>query len=64
MTELFDKEIIEETVVKLHKFAGTKLPNDVSKALIEMYEKETKPTSKAALKTIVENFGIPDTSQY
>lgn len=58
MTELFDNEIIEETVVKLHKFAGTKLPNDVSKALKEMYEKETKPTSKAALKTIVENFGI------
>ena len=52
--------LIEDTVVKLHKFASTKLPNDVSEALKEMLEQETNPASKAALETIVENFGIAE----
>jgi len=53
-------QLIEDTVVKLHKFATTKLPNDVSEGLKEMLEKETSPASKAALETIVENFGIAE----
>lgn len=60
MTETFDNTLIEDTTVKLLKFAATQLPNDVSEALKKMYEEETKPTSKAALKTIVENFGIAE----
>ena len=60
MTETFDNKLIEDTVVKLHKFAATQLPKDVSEALKTMYEQETKPTSKAALKTIVDNFSIAD----
>jgi len=53
-------KLIEDTVVKLHKFATTKLPNDVSEGLKKMLEQETNPTSKAALGTIVENFGIAE----
>lgn len=60
MTETYDNSIIEDTAVKLLKFAATQLPNDVSKALKTMYEQETKATSKAALSTIVENFGIAE----
>ena len=60
MTELFDNEIIEETVVKLLRFAATQLPEDVAKSLKLMHDQETKPTSKAALETIVENFGIAE----
>ncbi|MHA2246077.1 MAG: fumarate hydratase [Candidatus Hodarchaeales archaeon] len=60
MTETFDNTIIEDTAVKLLKFAATQLPNDVSEALKKMLEQETKPTSKAALKTIVENFSIAE----
>ena len=48
MTETFDNTLIEDTTVKLLKFAATQLPNDVSEALKKMYEAETKPTSKAA----------------
>ncbi|MFX0013054.1 MAG: fumarate hydratase [Promethearchaeota archaeon] len=58
MAETFDNTIIENTAVKLLKFAATQLPNDVSEALKTMYNQETKPTSKAALKTIVDNFTI------
>ena len=57
----FDNTIIENTAVKLLKFASTKLPNDVSKALKKMHEEETSPTSKAALSTIVNNFTIAET---
>ena len=60
MTETFDNTLIEDTTDKLFKFATIQLPNDVSEALKKMYEEETKPTSKAALKTIVENFGIAE----
>lgn len=60
MTETFDNTIIEDTTVKLLKFAATQLPYDVSEALKKMYEEETKPASKAALRTIVENFGIAE----
>jgi fumarate hydratase subunit alpha len=60
MTETFDNKLIEDVVVKLHKFAGTQLPKDVSDALKTMYDQETRPTSKAALKTIVDNFTIAD----
>ncbi|MFX0087488.1 MAG: fumarate hydratase [Candidatus Hodarchaeota archaeon] len=60
MTEVFDNTIIEDTAVKLLKFAATKLPNDVAEAIKKMYEQETKPPSKAALKTIVDNFGIAE----
>ena len=60
MTETFDNKIIEDTAVQLLKFAATQLPNDVSEALKKMHEQETKPTSKAALKTIVENFNIAE----
>ncbi|MFX0094306.1 MAG: fumarate hydratase, partial [Candidatus Hodarchaeota archaeon] len=60
MSESFDNRIIEDTAVKLLKFAATKLPNDVSEAIKKMYEQETKPPSKAALKTIVDNFGIAE----
>jgi fumarate hydratase subunit alpha len=60
VTELFDNEIIEKTIVKLLRFAATQLPNDVAESLKEMYEKETSPPSKAALETIVENFGIAE----
>ena len=52
--------LIEDTTVKLHKFAATKLPNDVSEALKKMLEEETGPASKAALQTIVDNFGIAE----
>jgi fumarate hydratase subunit alpha len=52
--------LIEDTVVKLHKFATTKLPDDVSESLKKMHEEETNPASKAALKTIVDNFGIAE----
>ena len=52
--------LIEDTVVKLHKFATTQLPNDVSEALKKMLEEETGPASKAALQTIVDNFGIAE----
>lgn len=60
MTETYDNTIIEDTAVKLLKFAATQLPNDVSRALKIMHEQETKATSKAALSTIVENFGIAE----
>lgn len=54
----FDNTIIEETAVKLMKFAATELPNDVSDALKKMHAEEGNPPSKAALATIVDNFGI------
>ncbi len=52
--------LIEDTTVKLLKFAATQLPNDVSEALKKMQEEETIPPSKAALSTIVDNFGIAE----
>jgi len=60
MTGTFDNTKIEDTAVKLLRFAATQLPNDVSEALKKMHEKETNPPSKAALATIVENFGIAE----
>ncbi|MHA2407756.1 MAG: fumarate hydratase [Candidatus Ranarchaeia archaeon] len=60
MAETFDNTIIEDTAVKLLRFAATQLPNDVSEGIKTMYEQETQPTSKAALKTIVDNFTIAD----
>jgi fumarate hydratase subunit alpha len=60
MTDIFDNELIENTVVKILRFAATQLPNDVAESLKEMHERETSPPSKAALKTIVENFGIAE----
>ncbi|MCK5601098.1 fumarate hydratase [Candidatus Pacearchaeota archaeon] len=60
MTETFDNTIIEDTAVKLLKFAATQLPSDVSEALKTMHEQETNPPSKAALATIVENFSIAE----
>jgi fumarate hydratase subunit alpha len=56
----FDNTIIENTAVKLLKFAATELPKDVSEGLKKMYEEETSPPSKAALGTIVDNFGIAE----
>jgi fumarate hydratase subunit alpha len=60
MTETFDNTKIEDTAVKLLRFAATQLPNDVSESLKKMQEEETNPPSKAALATIVENFGIAE----
>lgn len=60
MIGTFDNTKIEDTAVKLLRFAATQLPNDVSEALKKMHEEETNPPSKAALSTIVENFGIAE----
>ncbi|MFX0184156.1 MAG: fumarate hydratase [Candidatus Hodarchaeota archaeon] len=60
MTETFDNIKIEDTAVKILRFAATQLPNDVSESLKKMHEEETNPPSKAALATIVENFGIAE----
>ncbi len=53
-------KLIEDTTVKLHKFAATKLPDDVSESLEKMLEHETSPASKAALQTIVDNFNLAE----
>jgi fumarate hydratase subunit alpha len=60
MSEIFDNTIIEDTAVKLLRFAATQLPNDVSEALKTMHNQETVAPSKAALATIVENFSIAE----
>jgi fumarate hydratase subunit alpha len=60
MTDVFDNSIIEDTAVKLLQFAATQLPKDVSEVLKQMHEQEPKAASKAALKTIVDNFTIAD----
>lgn len=60
MTGTFDSTKIEDIAVKLLRFAATQLPNDVSESLKKMHEEETNPPSKAALATIVENFGIAE----
>jgi fumarate hydratase subunit alpha len=60
MSEIFDSTIIEDTAVKLLRFAATQLPNEVSEALKTMHNQETVAPSKAALATIVENFSIAE----
>ncbi|UCE14080.1 MAG: fumarate hydratase [Candidatus Heimdallarchaeota archaeon] len=62
MSDTFDNAIIEDTAVKLLRFAATQLPSDVSKALKNMHEQEVNPPSKAALKTIVDNFTMAETA--
>lgn len=56
MTDSFDNTIIEETVVKLLKFAATELPLDAAAILKKIQENEPNTTAKANLSTIVENF--------
>ncbi|MHA1166401.1 MAG: fumarate hydratase [Candidatus Hodarchaeales archaeon] len=58
MTDSFDNAIIEETVVKLLKFAATKLPKDAAAILKKIQAAEPNTTAKANLSTIVENFTL------
>ncbi|MHA2299078.1 MAG: fumarate hydratase [Candidatus Hodarchaeales archaeon] len=58
MSDTFDNAVIEETAVKLLKFAATQLPQEVADALKEMNDKETNATAKANLSCIIEDFSL------
>ncbi|MFW9995056.1 MAG: fumarate hydratase [Candidatus Odinarchaeota archaeon] len=60
MSETIKTAVIEETVVKLLKFAATQLPKDVAIALKEMEANEGNTTAKANLSCIVENFTLAE----
>jgi len=51
MTETFDNKLIEDIVVKLHKFAATQLPKDVSDALKTMYDQFSSSNQGSSIET-------------
>src|SRR4030042_1665923 len=56
----FDYKVVEETAKELYIRALKILPPDVREALKKAYDKETNPTGKETLKTILENVEVAD----
>ena len=56
----FNYQLVEDTAKELYIRALKILPPDVREALKKAYEKETNPTGKETLKTILKNVEVAD----